>query len=98
MLQLSDNAAAALESIRESQGIPDEQGTRLTADESPNGGMTLRLEFVEEVPESDELVEQAGTEIHLDQRVVEPLSDTIMDVRSTEGGLAFVFESQAGQA
>ncbi len=95
MLQLSDNAAAALENIRESQGIPDEQGTRLTADEGPDGTMSLRLEFVEDVPEGDEIVEQSGTEIHLDPRVVQPLADTIMDVRDSEGGLTFVFESQA---
>lgn len=95
MLQLSDNAAAALENIRESQGIPDEQATRLTADEGADGGISLRLEFVEAMPEGDEVVEQSGTEIHLDPRVVQPLADTIMDVRDTESGLTFVFESQA---
>jgi len=94
MLKLSENAAAALENIRESQGIPEDQGTRLTADEGQTGGLALRLEFVEEVPESDEVVEQAGTEIHLDPRVVQPLENTVMDVRDTDEGLAFVFRSQ----
>jgi Fe-S cluster assembly iron-binding protein IscA len=94
MLKLSENAAAALENIREVQGIPEEQGTRLTADEGQTGGLALRLEFVEDVPESDEVVEQAGTEIHLDPRVVQPLENTVMDVRDTDEGLAFVFRSQ----
>lgn len=94
MLKLSENAAAALENIRESQGIPEDQGTRLTADEGQTGGLALRLEFVEDVPESDEVVEQAGTEIHLDPRVVQPLENTVMDVRDTDEGLAFVFRSQ----
>ena len=94
MLKLSENAAAALENIRESQGIPEDQGTRLTADEGQTGGLALRLEFVEDVPESDEIVEQAGTEIHLDPRVVQPLENTVMDVRDTDEGLAFVFRSQ----
>lgn len=95
MLQLSENAAAALENIRESQGIPEEAGTRLTADEADSGGLALKLEFVDEVPESDETVEQAGTEIHLDPQVVQPLENTIMDVQDSEEGLAFVFRSQA---
>lgn len=95
MLQLSENAAAALENIRESQGIAEDQGTRLTADEGQAGGLALRLEFVDEVPETDQVVEQAGTEVHLDPRVVEPLENTVMDVRDTEEGLAFVFRSQA---
>jgi Fe-S cluster assembly iron-binding protein IscA len=94
MLQLSENAAAALENLRESQGIPEGQETRLTAESSDAGGLALRLEFVEEVPETDEIVEQAGTEIHLDQTVVQPLENTIMDVRDTDEGLAFVFKSQ----
>lgn len=94
MLKLSENAAAALENIRESQGITEDQGTRLTADEGQTGGLALRLEFVEDVPESDEVVEQAGTEIHLDPRVVQPLENTVMDVRDTDEGLAFVFRSQ----
>lgn len=94
MLQLSENAAAALENIRESQGVPEDQDTRLTAEEGESGGLALRLEFVDDVPENDQVVEQAGTEIHLDEKVVQPLENTIMDVRDTEEGLAFVFRSQ----
>lgn len=95
MLQSSENAAAALESIRENQGIPEEQGTRLTADLTEENGLALRLEFVDEVPEEDQVVEQSGTEVHLDPRVVQPLKDTIMDVQDTEEGFAFVFRDTA---
>jgi Fe-S cluster assembly iron-binding protein IscA len=97
VLQLSENAAAALENIRESQEIPEERETRLTADEGESGGLALRLEFVEEVAEDDQVVEQSGTELHLDPRIVQPLENTVMDVRDTEEGLAFVFRSQDPQ-
>lgn len=59
-----------------------------------SGGPALRLEFVKEVAEDDQAVEQSGTEIHLDPRVVEPLENTITDVRDAGEGLAFVFRSQ----
>lgn len=95
MMKLSENAAAALENIRQSEGIPADAGTRLTADQEESGGLALRLEFVDEVPETDEVVEQSGTEIHLDSRVVQPLENTMMDVRDSEEGLAFVFRSQS---
>lgn len=95
MMKLSENAAAALENIRESQGIPEDQGTRLTADEGETGGLALKLEFVEQVPDADEVVEQSGTEIHLDPKVVEPLENTMMDVQDGEEGMAFVFKSQS---
>jgi Fe-S cluster assembly iron-binding protein IscA len=93
MMELSENAAAALENLRESQGVPDEQGTRITA-ERGDQGLALRLEFAEDIPESDQVIEQAGTEVHLDEKVVEPLENVVMDVRDTDEGLAFVFRSQ----
>lgn len=95
MMQLSENAAAALETIRQSQGIPEEAGTRLTAEEEEAGGLALKLEFVGEVPETDETVEQSGTEIHLDPKVVEPLENTLMDIQDGEEGMTFVFKSQS---
>jgi Fe-S cluster assembly iron-binding protein IscA len=93
-MKLSDNAAAALENIREAQGVEEEQDTRITADQEASGGLALRLEFVAEVPESDQLVEQAGTEVYVDEKLVQPLENTVMDVREAEEGLAFVFKSQ----
>ena len=95
-MELSENAAAALENIRESQGIPEESGARLTADRGPSGGLALRLEFVPGVSEADQVVEQSGTEIYLAPEVVEPLEDAVMDVRDSDEGLAFVFRSLDG--
>jgi len=94
MMELSDNAAAALENLRETQGVPQDQGTRLTADRVQEGNLALRLEFVEEIPETDQVIEQAGTEVHLDEIVVAPLEDAVMDVQDTKEGLAFVFRTQ----
>ncbi len=65
-MELTENAAAALEHIRQSEEIPEEHGTRLTADEQPSGDLAVRLEFVEQVPEGDQVAEQAGTEIYVD--------------------------------
>ena len=95
MMELSENAAAALENLRESQGVPEDRGTRITADRAQEGGLELRLEFVEEIPETDQLIEQSGTEVHLDEKVVGPLEDVVMDVRDTDEGMAFVFRGQA---
>ena len=94
MMELSENAAAALENLRESQGVPEDQGTRLTAERAQEGNLALRLEFVEDIPDTDQVIEQAGTEVHLDAKVAGPLEDAVMDVQDTEEGLAFVFRSQ----
>jgi Fe-S cluster assembly iron-binding protein IscA len=94
MMELSENAAAALENLRENQGVPDDRGTRITAEKAQEGGLALRLEFVEEIPDTDQLIEQSGTEVHLDEKVVGPLENVVMDVRDTDEGMAFVFRGR----
>lgn len=92
-MQLSENAAMALEAIRENEGIPEDHDTRLAADQQDSGDLAVRLEFVEETQEDDEIAAQAGTEVYLDSKLSQPLSDTTMDVQQTDEGLAFVFRS-----
>lgn len=94
MLELSQSAAAALQNIRENQGIPEEHGARLTGEPQPEGNLAVRLEFVESVPEDDHVAAQAGTEVHIDPDIAEPLADAVMDVQQSPEGLAFVFRPQ----
>ncbi len=93
-MQLSENAAAALENIRENQEIPEAHGIRLAADHQPSGEVGFRLVVVEEISETDEVVEQAGTELYVDPQISEPLADVVMDVQEEGDGLAFVFRQQ----
>jgi Fe-S cluster assembly iron-binding protein IscA len=94
-MELSENAAAALEQIRLAEEVPEEHGTRLTADEQTSGDLAVRLEFVEHVPEDDQVAEKAGTEIYVDSKIAEPLAEAVMDVQTSEEGLTFVFRTQA---
>lgn len=96
MLQLSENAAAALETIRASEGIPETHDTRLTAERGPTGDLAVRLEFVENALPEDGLAEQGGTQVYVDPLIVDALSESVMDVREGDDGLTFVFRPQAG--
>lgn len=98
MLKVTENAAAALESIRHREGIPEDQDIRLTADPQPTGDVGVRLEFVETVGDEDEVAKKAGTEVYVDPAIAEPLTDTVMDVQDSDEGLAFVFRPQAPEA
>ena len=91
MLQVSEKAAMALEAIRRSEEVPESHGTRLSPASQPGGDLAIRLEFVEEVPEDDQVAEQGDTEVHVAPALVDPLSEAIMDVEDTEDGLSFVF-------
>jgi Fe-S cluster assembly iron-binding protein IscA len=94
MLKLTQTAAVALESIRRSEGIPEDHGTRLTGDQQPTGDVAIRLEFVEEVPEEDLVTKQAGTEVFVDPDIADTLSDAVLDVQDREGNVSFVFRPQ----
>jgi Fe-S cluster assembly iron-binding protein IscA len=93
MLQVSEKAAMALEAIRRSEEIPESHGTRLSQASQPSGDLAIRLEFVEDVSEEDQVTEHGGTEVHVAPALVEPLSEAVMDVEDSDEGLTFVFRS-----
>jgi Fe-S cluster assembly iron-binding protein IscA len=94
MLQLTENAAAALESIRQIEEIPPTLGFRLTGGLEAGGEITVRLEFVEGPDEEDQVTTQGETEVYLDPEVAEPLAEAVMDVQDGDDGMAFVFRPQ----
>lgn len=98
MLQVSEQAAMALEAIRRSEEVPASHDTRLSPANDPSGDLAIRLEFVEEAQEEDQVAEQAGTEVYVDPQLAEPLSEAVMDVHDTDEGLAFVFRSASPEA
>lgn len=98
MLQVSEQAAVALEAIRRSEGIPESHGTRLAAAQQPDGDLAIRLHFVEEAEEGDQVAEQAGTEVYVDSALAEPLAEAVMDVQETNEGLTFVFRTSPAEA
>lgn len=96
MLKLSDNAAAALEELRQAEGIPESHDARLTGGPQPDGEIAVRLEFVESRDDADQVTAQAGTEVLVDPLLAEPLSDVMLDVDDTGEERSFVFVPQAG--
>lgn len=81
--------------VRSSEEIPETHGTRLSPIRHPGGDLAIRLEFVAEAQEGDQVAGQAGTEVFIDSELAEPLSDAVMDLERTEEGLAFVFRTRA---
>lgn len=98
MMQLSEQAAMALEAIRRSQGVPESHETRLSPASNPGGELAIELAFVEEAEEGDQVAEHANTEVYVDSELAEPLSDAVMDVENREEGLTFVFRTGSPEA
>jgi Fe-S cluster assembly iron-binding protein IscA len=96
MLQVTQNAAVALATIREQENIPEDHNTLLTGEKLPSGDVSIRLEFVEDTAEEAQVTSEAGTDIYVAPDVADVLEQAVLDVQAGENGMAFVFRPQEG--
>ena len=84
MLQIDDEAVAALEQI----------GTiRITADEV-DGDVEISIDEATEPSEGDEVIERGDVRVFLDQAAAEVLEDQVLGVHSHGDHFHFSFEDQ----
>ena len=84
MLQIDDEAVAALEQI----------GTiRITADEV-DGDVEISIDEATEPSEGDEVIERGDVRVFLDQAAAEVLDDQVLGVHSHGDHFHFSFEDQ----
>lgn len=82
MLTLTENASTILKDIAGSR--PDVAGIRIASEGAPEAGFSLS---VAEAPESgDQVVEQDGATVYLDDTAATQLDDKVLDAGVDEGG------------
>jgi iron-sulfur cluster assembly protein len=86
MLRLSDTAVAVLKEARTEAGAPEDAGVRLES--VPNGHemAKVRVEFADAPEQGDEVFEESGLRVFLSSKLVEPLSDRVLDADITPEG------------
>ena len=78
MLAITEDAAAAIDSIVASSGLPEGAGLRITRELNPETERTdLRLSPVESAAEGDEVLE--GTQIFLEPEAADFLANKLLD-------------------
>ena len=80
MLQCTPAAAATLRTVRERNEIPPNFGVRLFATPSPEGGVGLGVDFTGQPAAGDQVTEQHGTTLVVDQAIADQLADMTLDV------------------
>lgn len=91
MLQCTRAAASTLESVRESQGVPETFAVRLFPAQVDDEGIALGIGFAEEPEEGDQVTEEHGTRVYVAGEIADQLSDMSLDVvpdPSTDGASA----------
>jgi hypothetical protein len=97
VLAITEDAAAAIDSIVSRSGLPDGAGLRITHElNTPVEGETrtdLRLSVVESAEEGDEVLED--TPIFLHPRTAELLADRLLDADMEGDEVRFSLDVQA---
>lgn len=90
MLQVTEAAAEVLETMREQAGAPAEAGVRIQLVQGDDGQNSIGLAFAEQPQGSDEITEQSGVKVFIQQELAPTLEQAVLDARSTEQGAQLV--------
>ena len=93
MLTLTENASTIVRDITHQPGVPDGAGLRITTDGDPSSFAIAPAEAAEP---TDQVVEQSGATLFLDQGAADLLDDKILDAMvDDEGRVEFALAHQA---
>jgi iron-sulfur cluster assembly protein len=95
MLTLTQNASAAIKNLTDQTAVSDEGGLRISTTDDATG--SLKVELTPTPEPTDQLVEDAGARVFLEERAADALSDKVLDAQlDGDGSVRFaVGEQQA---
>jgi iron-sulfur cluster assembly protein len=86
MLSLTENASAIVNQITTQSGLGDTGGLRITAIDAPEP--ELELSAAPQAEPGDQVVEQSGATVFLDEAAAMLLDDKVLDASVDESGRA----------
>ena len=94
MLTLTENASAVVNQIVSQEGLGESAGLRITADEATQSN--LQVSATQQAEPGDQVVEQAGASVYLDENAAVMLEDKVLDAHVDESGqVGFTLAQQA---
>ena len=89
MLTITTNAAEAIRAIVQSTEVPDDGGIRISIAQQNGTGQALELSISPAPMEGDEVLEEKGAHVFLDQMAVMALEDKSLDAEITGDEISF---------
>lgn len=92
MLGLTENATEAIEGILESPTVSDEAGLRIAAQPAAaqdTAGAGLNITLVEAPAEGDQVIDEGGARVFVDEPVAEVLDDKLLDATVQDQQVTF---------
>jgi len=84
MLTLTENASAIVHEIATQTGPPETAGLRITADDTPEPAFAIST--ADQAEPGDQVVEQGGATVYLDQQAAQMLDDKVLDAAVDPSG------------
>jgi iron-sulfur cluster assembly protein len=95
MLTVTQRAAALLKIAKTAEGVADNAGIRIRvgkiAEQPGESGVSVGFAIRDEPAPNDEVFEQHGLRIFIEDVLVEPIDDRTLDVREAAEGTELVF-------
>ncbi len=90
MLTLTENAARAVtEIVAADPALSENGGVRIYGKSAPDGRTAIHLTATETPEAGDQVIEEAGTHVFVDDAVVEYLDDKTLDAVADDQGVRF---------
>lgn len=97
MLTLTENASTIVRDISSQPGLPESAGLRITSEEGPEP--TFAVSAAEQAAPGDQVVEQDGATVYLDETAAAMLDGLVLDAAVDPSGrvqFALGAQEQAG--
>lgn len=97
MLALTQHATEAIEGILGGPGVPDGAGLRIATAQQTDGGAptALQVTLAGGPDEHDEVIEEAGARVFVEDTVTGFLDDKLLDVENDGSQVRFAIVGQA---
>ncbi|MEO7006067.1 MAG: Fe-S cluster assembly protein HesB [Terrimesophilobacter sp.] len=93
MLTLTDNASTAIKNLTDQTAVSDNSGLRISTTDDATGG--LKVELTPTSEPTDQVVEDAGARVFLEERAAAVLSDKVLDAQlDGDGSVRFAVGQQ----
>jgi iron-sulfur cluster assembly protein len=89
MLTISQGAAEAITGLVSQPEVPDGSGLRMTPRTAPGEPIAVELALVEGPTESDQVIQEQGAQVFVDNELAPVLDDKILDATVEEDRINF---------
>jgi iron-sulfur cluster assembly protein len=97
MLKITDNAAEVIKNLVAASELPEGSGLRIAAASEQDGNVPVELSLAETPAEEEQVIQQSGAQVFLDQGAAPYLEGKLLDVENDQEQLNFTLSEPSSE-